>query len=178
MLQVVRARAGDAEFVRAGLAASRRNLNVEFVGKVAAGERVRHLEDLVVGARADDFSATLSGARTEVENVVGGAHDVGIVLDDEDRVSQIAQVVQDLDQPVRIAAVQADGRLVEHIQRADQTRTERSRQLNALRFAARERRGQTVKRQILEADFVEETQAFPKFDQKLVGNRGLLRSRA
>ena len=45
--------------------------------------------------------------------------------------------MQDLDEPVRIAAVEADGRLVEHVQRADQTRTERCRELNALRFSAR-----------------------------------------
>ena len=95
------------------------------------------LQDLVVGARADDFSAIFSRARAEIENAVGGAHDVGIVLDHENRVSQVAQVVQDLDQPVRIAAVQADGRLVEHIQRAHQPRTQRSRKLNALRFASR-----------------------------------------
>ena len=136
-LQVVRAGAGDAEFVRPRLAASRWNLDVKFVGEITAGERVRHLDDLVVGAGADDFSAIFSGARAEVENAVGGAHDVGIVLDDENRVSQVAQVVQDLDEPVRIAAVQADGGLVEHIQRAHQTRTERCRKLNALRFAAR-----------------------------------------
>ena len=137
VLQVVRARAGDAEFVRPRLAASRRNLDAKFVGEITAGERVRHLDDLAVSASADDFSAVFSGARAEVENAVGGAHDVGIVLDHENRVSQVAQVVQDLDEPVRIAAVQADGRLVEHVQRADQTRSERSRQLNALRFAAR-----------------------------------------
>ena len=110
---------------------------MKFVGKVTSGERVRHLYDLVVGARADDFSSIFSGSRAEVENVVGGAHDVGIVLDDEDGVSQVAQVMQDLDEPVRVAAVQTDGRLVEHIQRSDQTRAERSRELNALRFAAR-----------------------------------------
>jgi len=46
---------------------------------------------------------------------------------------------------------------------------------NALRFAARQRGGETVKRQVLESDFVEETQAFPKFDKKPVGNRRLLR---
>src|ERR1700686_2068513 len=124
-LQVVRTSAGDAEFVQPRLAAFRRNLDVKFVGKITASERVRHLYDVAVGARGDDSSAIFSSARAEVENAVGGAHDVGIVLDDEDGVSQIAQVMQDLDEPVRIAAVQADRRLVEHVQCADQTRAER-----------------------------------------------------
>ena len=43
VLQVVRAGAGDAEFVRPRLAASRRNLDLKFVGEVTSGERVRHL---------------------------------------------------------------------------------------------------------------------------------------
>ena len=83
--------------------------------------------------------------------------------------------MQNLDEPARIAAVQPDGRLIEHIQRADQPRSERRRQLNALRFAARERRGQTVKRQILEPDFVQKAQALLQFDKQPVGNRRLLR---
>src|ERR1017187_4860570 len=174
VLQVVRPRAGDAEFVGSGLTPSRGNLDAKFVGEIASGERVRHVDDLVVGARADDFSAILPGARTKVENPIGGPHDVGIMLDHQDRISQIAQVVQDFDEPMRIAAVQADGRLVEHIQRAHQTRTKRCRELYALRFAARERRGETVQRQILKADFVKETQALPQFDQQPVGYRGLL----
>ena len=70
---------------------------------------------------------------------VGSAHHVGIVFDYQDGVSQIAQVVQDLDQPMGVATVQPDGRLIQHIQRSDQTRTQRCRQLNALRFAARKR---------------------------------------
>src|SRR6266404_8334580 len=137
VLQVVRTSASDAEFVQPRLAAFRRNLDVKFVGEVTAGERVRHLYNLVVGARAYNFSAILSGARAEIENAVGGAHDVGIVLDDEDGVSRVAKVMQDLDEPVRIAAVQTDGRLVEHVERSNQTRAERSRKLNALRLAAR-----------------------------------------
>ena len=173
MLQVVGAGASDAEFVRSRLAASRWNLDAKFVGQVTSRERVRHLQNLVVSASPDDFSAILPGARTKVENAVGGAHDVGIVLHHQNRVSQVAQVVQNLDKPVRIAAVQANGGLVKHVQRADQTRAERSRQLNALRFAARKRRGETVERQILQANFVKETQPFPKFDQQPVGNGGL-----
>ena len=75
-----------------------------------------------VGAGADNVSAIFPGARAEIENAIGGAHDVGIVLDNENRVSQVAQLMQDLDEPRGIAAVQADGRLVEHVERADQTR--------------------------------------------------------
>ena len=121
-----------------------RNLDVQFVGKIASGERVGKFLDLFVGSGADDFAATFSRARTEVEDVVGGAHDVGIVLDDENRVSQIAQAVQDFYQAVGVATVQADGRFVEYVESADQAGTEGSRELNALRFASGEGRGEAV----------------------------------
>src|ERR1700704_610994 len=87
VLQVVRTSAGDAEFVQSRLAAFRRNLDVKFVREVTASKRVRHLYYFVVGAGADNFSTIFSCARAEIENAVGGAHDVGIVLDDEDSVS-------------------------------------------------------------------------------------------
>ena len=136
-LQVMCPRAGDHKLVRSRLAAARRNLYVKFAGQVTAGKRVRHLYDFVVGARADNFPAIFAGPRAKVENAVSGAHDVGIVLDHKNGVSQVAQVVQDLDESMRIAAVEADGGLVEHVQRADETRAKRSRELNALRFPAR-----------------------------------------
>src|ERR1035441_1353152 len=86
--------------MRPRLPALRRNLDMKLISEVPSGERVRHLDDLVVSARADNFSAIFSGTRAEIENAVGGAHDVGIVLDDENRISQIAQVMQNLDELV------------------------------------------------------------------------------
>ena len=101
----------------------------------------------------------------------------GIVLDHQDGVAQIAQALEDFDQPVRVARMQADGRLVEHVKRADQMRAERRGQLDALRFAAGKRGGQPVERQVVEADFVEEAQALLNLFENLVGDGGLLRAR-
>ena len=67
-------------------------------------------------------------------------HDVGIVLDHQNRVSQIAQIVQNLDQPVCIAPVQPDRWFIEHISVPTNRDPRRSRKLNALRLAAGERR--------------------------------------
>src|SRR5258708_2931629 len=75
-------------------------------------------------------------ARPQIEIVIGGAHDVRIVFDDQDRVSQVAQVMKNLDEPVRIARVQADRRLIEHVKGPHEARAERRRQLDALRLAA------------------------------------------
>ena len=75
----------------------------------------------------------------EIDNVIGRAHHVGIVLHNNDGVAEIAQFCENPDQPAGIAAVQSDGRLIEHIAGAHQTRAEARRQLNALRFASGER---------------------------------------
>jgi len=148
---------------------------MQFVGQVTASERVRKLLDFFVGSGADHLAAALSCSRAEIENVVRGAHDVGIVFDDENRVSQIAQAVQNLDQPIGVPAVQPDRRLVEHVERADQARTERSRQLDALRLASGESGGEPIQSQVFEAHVVQEAQALPNLGHQNFGDRGLLR---
>ena len=71
--------------------------------------------------------------------------------------------------------MQADRRLVEHVERADQMRTERRGQLDALRFAAGKRRCQPVEREIVEAHFVEKSQALLNFFENFVGDRRIPR---
>ena len=124
------------------------------------------------GPAKEQLAAVFAGAGPEIENVIGGQHGVGIVLDDEDRVAQIAQALQDFDQPMRVARMQSDRRLVEHVQRAHQMRAERSGQLDALRFAAGERGGEAVEREIFEADFIEEAQPLLDFFQDFFGDGG------
>ena len=51
-------------------------------------------------------------------------------------ISQVAELTQDGDQPFVVARVQADGRLIEHIQGAHQCGPERSGQVDPLRLAA------------------------------------------
>ena len=103
---------------------------------------------------------------------------IGIVLDDQQGVAQIAQALQNFDQAVRVARMQADGRLVEHVERADQMRAQRSGQLDALRFAAGKRGSEPVEREVVEADFVEKTQPLLNFFEHFVGDGGLRRRSA
>jgi hypothetical protein len=70
----------------------------------------------------------------------------------------------------RVAGVQADGRLVEHIERAHQPRAERSGKLNALRLAAGERRGEAVEGEVFEADRIEKTEALADLFEDRAGN--------
>src|SRR5271157_1849875 len=94
------------------------------------------------------------------------------MLDDEDGVAEIAETLEDVDEALRVARVQADGGLVQDVERANEMRTQRRGQLDALRFTARERGGKAVKGEVVEADFVEELQAGANLFQDFIGDVG------
>jgi hypothetical protein len=48
--------------------------------------------------------------------MVGLAHHLLVVLHDDDRVVEVPQLLEDADEAVRIARVEADGGLVEDVQ--------------------------------------------------------------
>ena len=175
-LQVMGARSRISMLLRAGFSAVGGQLDTKFLRKIPPGQRRRDSLDFLECPGRDDVSAVLSGARSKIQNVVGRSHDVGIVLDHQNRVSQIAQVVQDLDQAVGVAAVQADRRLVQNVKRAHQPRAQRRGQLNALRFAAGKRRGQAIEREVFQADIVQKPQASTESLQQLVGDGRFLRA--
>jgi hypothetical protein len=81
----------------------------------------------------------LSGPWSKIEQVVGSAEQVSVVLHDQDGVAKIAEFFKDANEAGCIACVQADGGLVENVESAHQARAERCRELNALRLAAGER---------------------------------------
>ena len=62
------------------------------------------------GSEEHDLAAVLAGTGTDVEHAVGGLHDLGIVLDDDQRVAGIAQPLHDADDAADVARMQADAR--------------------------------------------------------------------
>ena len=97
-----------------------------------------------------------TGSGSHVDHVVGRGDDLGVVLDDDDRVLARAEVPHDADEARAVARMEPDRRLVEDVQRADERRPERRREIDALRLAARERRRQAVEREVVEADVAQE----------------------
>ena len=79
----------------------------------------------VDGSGGEELAAEFAGAGAEVEEVVGGADDVGVVLDDEDGVAEVAEVLHDADEFGGVAGVEADAGLVEDVEGAYETRAER-----------------------------------------------------
>ena len=120
-------------------------------------------ENVLERALRDDFAAVHAGAGPDVDDVVGRADRVLVVLDDDDRVAEIAQAIQRAEQALVVALVQADRRLVEHVHDADEAGADLARQTDALRFAAGQRIGLAIERQVVEPDVDEKMQALADF---------------
>ena len=139
------------------------------------GGRLRGLHDFLRRASGDHFAAMASGTRTHVDHVVGAEDGIEVVFDDDDGVAQVTQPQQRLQQPVVVALVQADGRLVEHVHDTGQPGADLAGQPDALRLAAREGVGRSIERQVVEADVDQETEPRGDLPHQLVGD-GLARA--
>ena len=144
-------------------------------GEIAAGERRGAGHDLLGRALGDDVAAQAAGAGAEVEDIVGVADGVFIVLDDEDGVAEVAELFEGLDEAVVVALMQADGGLVEHVEDAAQARADLGGEADALAFAAGERGGVAVEREIVEADGAEEFEALDDLAADALGDQGFAR---
>ncbi len=105
-----------------------------------------------------DPPAVLARAGTDVDDPVGGADGVLVVLHHDQRVAQATQPHQGLDQPVVVALVQADGGLVQHVEHPDQAGADLGGQPDALRLAAGEGAGGPVQGEVVQADVEQEPQ--------------------
>ncbi len=90
----------------------------DFAGEVLAGEGGGVVHDLLGGAVGDEVAAVFAGAGAEVEDVVGFADGVFVVLDDEDGVAEVAEVFEGVDEALIVALVEADGGFVEDVEDA------------------------------------------------------------
>ena len=119
--QVVLARVVNGQLpVRVGGAPDVRDRNRTPARQVGAGERLLAVEQLLHRPADDDLAAVLAGARADVDGPVGRADGVLVVLDDDQRVTEIAQPDERLDEAAIVTLVQPDRRLVQHVEHADQ----------------------------------------------------------
>jgi len=117
--QVVRRGSDDLD-VPARPAALRRHVDPPRPGQELPGQRLGDLLDLGRRSLGHDPPAVLAGPGAHVDQVVGGAHRLLVVLDHEHRVSQVAKPLEGPDQLGVVALVQADRRLVEDVEHPDQ----------------------------------------------------------
>ena len=86
----------------------------------------------------DDVATQLAGPGPQVDDEVGGADRLLVVLDDEHGVAEVAQPLQGVEEPPVVPLVQADRRLVEDVEHPHQARADLGGQPDALALAARQ----------------------------------------
>ena len=106
-------------------------------GQVIPSQAVLVLGHLGGGALGDHGPAMHASGRANVHQVIGGPNGVFVVLDHHDGVANVGQVTQSLQQPFIVSLMQTNGRFVQHIAAAHQTRSDLGGQTNALGLAAR-----------------------------------------
>ena len=159
VLEVVAGGADDAQALALlRRPAERRHRDFARAGEILAGERVRVGHDLVRRALGDDLAAMDAGGRADVDDVVGLADGVLVVLDDDHGVAEVAEVLERLEEAGVVALVQADRRLVEDVEHAGQARADLRGEADALALAAGQRAGGAGERQVVEADIDQEVQ--------------------
>ena len=136
MLQVVRPRAVDGELLAVALAALGRDVDLARAVEVGGGERVLGLEHLLERAFGHHLAAMDARAGAEIDDVVGGADRVLVMLDHDHRVAEIAQALECFEQPVVVALVEADAGLVEHVEHARQPAADLAGEADALALPA------------------------------------------
>ena len=122
-----------------------------FTLEIFPGQGVSVPQQLLGGAVEDHLAAPFAGARADVEDAVGGEHDLRVVLHHQQGVAGVAQARQYAVDALDVPGVQADARLVEHEQGVDQGGAEGGSEVDTLHLAAGEGAGLAVQGQIAQA---------------------------
>ena len=172
-LQVVLPRAADAQHLVARRRAAPGTGIRRRPDRYAPVTDAAIARDLGRRALGDDLAAVLAGARAHVDHPVGRADGVLVVLDDDHGVADVAQPRERVDQAVVVALVQADRRLVEDVQHADQVRADLRGEPDPLRLAARQRAGGAIEAQVADADVDQEAEPLAQLAHDALGDQGL-----
>ena len=124
--------------------------------EVRTGQALARTGQVVDRPLSDDLASLDTRPRPEVNQMVGRAHRVFVVLDDDHRVAQLGEPAQGRQQSIVVTRMQADRRLVENIEDTHQPRADLAGQADPLRFAPGERRRGPIEGQVMQADVDQE----------------------
>src|SRR5690606_27753076 len=160
VLEVVPARAGEHELAPAPGPPLGRDGDLPLARQASARGAVlgRALRELLRRARAEEPAAVGARARAEVHEEVRRLDHLAVVLDDEDRVAEVAEVAERGDELAVVARVQPDRRLVEDVEHAGELRADLGGEPDPLALAAGERPRRAVEREVVEPDVEQEVE--------------------
>ena len=133
-------------------------LDAHPTGEVGAGERLLAAHEVRHRTAHHDPTAVLPRARADVDDPVRRADRLLVVLDHDERVAQVAQAHERLDEPLVVSLVEADAGLVEHVEHPDQARSDLRGQTDSLRLAPRQGACGAVQGEVVQAHVDEEAQ--------------------
>ena len=149
--------------------------------QIGTGQRLLGRQQRLEIALSNDFAAMDPSSRANVDDVVGGANRVLVVLHHDQGVAQIPELHQGVQQPVVVALMQTDARLVEHVEHSRQTRTDLGGQTDPLGLTTREGHRWAIQAQVIQAHVQQELQAHADLPQHQIANldlTGIEQSRA
>ncbi len=115
-----------------------------------------------------------AGGGADVDDIIRLADGVLVVLDDDDGVAEIAEVAERVEQAGVVALVEADRRLVQHVEHAGEARADLRGEADALALAAGQRAGGAGERQVVQPDIDQEFQPLADLLQDARGDLVLL----
>ncbi len=136
ILEVVVRRPGEEERAPRLRGAPRlREFDAPAPGEVLPGERRGGGGDLRDRPLRDHRPPVDARAGAEVHDVIRGADGRLVVLDDDDRIAEVAEAGEGLEEARRVAGVEGDARLVEDVEHPGEPRPDLRREPRALRLA-------------------------------------------
>src|SRR5262249_25284067 len=125
----------------------------------SSGVRRLDIRNLFRRPDRNDPPALIAAFRPEVNDPVGGLDHVQVVFYYDQRGSGVQQAAEGREQFVDVVEMQPGSRLVENVERVVARAPGQVRgQLDALRLAARQRRGRLAQPEVAESDIVEDFQ--------------------
>src|SRR4029453_3276313 len=118
-------------------------------GQIPSGERAAVAQDFCRHAASYDLTAPVAGSGSHIDQIIRRAHRLRIMLDDEDRVTGIAQLLQQIDELGVVFLVQAHTRLVENEEYARPSGAPLRRQAYPLELSTRKGHRGAIQTQIV-----------------------------
>ena len=120
--------------------------------ETSPGDRFRTGLDIIKRSRNDQPATIATAPRTEVDDPVGLAQHAEIVLDQHHGIALVSEILQARHQAAGVDGVQTDGRFVQHVGHANETRPQRPGQPGSLELATRQASCAAIKRQVVQAN--------------------------
>ena len=130
-------------------------------GEVGPGHRIGVTEQPREGPRVHDLAPSLPRPPPDVPHVIGCLHGGLVVLDHDERVPQVPQAEQRVDEPPVVPLVQPDGRFVQDVQDPHEPGPDLGGQADPLGLSPGEGGRGPVERQVVEPHVDEELEPRP-----------------